>query len=382
MIGFANTKKSAQQTAQHMIAGHFTLIAWWTLKHAGVFDAMLKLETDSNEGLHPLVHAARTNMAPDILDALLDYLASTNLVTLKDGYAHLTPDAKALLDHEDGVLELVHAYQPILDMAEHMLARLKTASSGTPVHRKSDALSEAQAKRYTAEVFPAILALLQKHKLANILDLSCAAGDLLIHLAANTKNIVGVGIGSDGQAVRRANQSITDQKLERRLIAVTASPSDVCTDTERTFERIGISKPLWDNLDCLIAPQLLSEINARDHHATATGGGAHTNANGNGNSNGGGAAPGGASGALLRILATIPRKFPNAHLLVIEPTATPRFQKNYYAPELSLLLRLSKSSPWPPEQWRDLFQQSKLTLVQETPLTTDGLTLFLCKAAR
>src|SRR4029078_1515845 len=129
-------------------------------------------------------------------------------------------DAKALLEHEDGVLELVHAYQPILDMAEHMLARLKTAGMGggaVHVHRKSDALSAAQAKRYTAEVFPAVLAILQKHKLANVLDLSCGAGDLLMHLAANTKNIVGVGIGSDGQAVRRANQAITDRKLERRL---------------------------------------------------------------------------------------------------------------------------------------------------------------------
>jgi len=348
-----------------MISGHFTLVTWWALKHAGVFDAMLKLEAESGEGLHPLVHAARTNMAPEVLDALLDYLASAGFVESKDGMARLTADAKALIEHEDGVLELVHAYQPILDMAEHMLARLKMAGNGLPAHRKSDTLTDSQARRYEVEVFPAVLTLLARHRLDHVLDLACGAGDLLMHLASSTKNIVGVGIGSDGPCVRRANKAIAEKNLEKRLIAVTANPLEVCTDTERTFERIGLSKQLWDGLDCIVAPQLFSELAAREHTAAASAG----------------AQPAAIGGTVLRTLSSIPKKFPNAHLMVIEPTHSAKFDRNYYAPELALLLRLSKMTPWPPEKWREVFEQSKLKVVQETALATDGLTVFLCKSA-
>ena len=72
------------------------------------------------------------------------------------------------------------------------------------------------------------------------------------------------------------------------------------------------------------------------------------------------------------------RNFPKAHLLLIEPTLSPRFEKNYYAPELALLLRLCNSSPWRPEQWREVIEKSKLRLVEEVPLATEGLTIFCC----
>jgi SAM-dependent methyltransferase len=299
-------------------------------------------------------------MAPEVLDALLDYLAAAGLVAVKDGQARLTADAKALLENEDGVLELIHAYQPILDMAEHMLARLKATAGGSLALKKSDALTDSQAKRYAAELFPSVLAMLVKHRIGHVLDLSCGAGDLLMHLAKNTRTIVGVGIGMDGAAVRRANHAISESGLEKRLIAVTANPVDVCTETQRTFDRIGISRQLWDELDCLIAPQLFSELAARD--AGANGGGA-----------------GAVTGTVIRMLASIPKKFPKAHLLVIEATASPRFDKNYYAPELSLLMRLSKTTPWPAEKWREAFTHAKLRVAQETSLATDGLTLFLCR---
>lgn len=80
---FTTSRKTAQQTAQRLIAGHFTLIAWWTLRHAGVFDAVLKQEQADGEGLNPLVFATRTNMAPDVLQAFIDYLTTAGLLTMK-----------------------------------------------------------------------------------------------------------------------------------------------------------------------------------------------------------------------------------------------------------------------------------------------------------
>jgi SAM-dependent methyltransferase len=208
--------------------------------------------------------------------------------------------------------------------------------------------------------------MMTKKSFGHVLDLACGAGDLLMYLAGNTKNIVGVGIGMDGPAVRRANQAITERGLEKRLIAVAANPLEICTDTERTFSRIGLSRQLWDELDCLVAPLLFSEMAARE---LAAGGGA-------------GATPAaGVSGTVIRALATIPKRFPKAHLLVVEPTRSAKFEKNYYAPELSLLLRLSKTTPWPAEKWRETFAQAKMRVVQEADLATDGLTVFLCQPA-
>ena len=89
---FSTSRKLAQQTAGRLIAGHCTLIAWWTLRHAGVLDAMSALEAEKKESLNPLVYATRTNMSPEVLEALLEYLANANLmVFIKDG-VRLTPE--------------------------------------------------------------------------------------------------------------------------------------------------------------------------------------------------------------------------------------------------------------------------------------------------
>ena len=358
---FSRSRKIAQQTAHHLISGHLTLIAWWTLKNAGILDAILKAEAnpDSKEGPELLVHATRASLAPEVLYALVDYLHTAKLLAVQENKALFTPEGKALFEHEDGLLELVRSYEPVVDIVEHMLAKLKP-HGGAVLHRKSETLTDSQAHRYAGELFPAIEELVSKYKFSHLLDLNCGAGGLLIHLAARLKNAVGVGIGSDGALTRRANASIAAAQLEKRLITVPGNPLEVLTNTRTIFDRIGISRQLWTELDCLIATSIFSESSAKDSEARTE--------------------PS-AVGAVTKVLAAIPKNFPNCHLLLIEPTASARFEKNYYAPELTLLMRLCRISPWTPEQWRNMLKQSGLSLVEETPLTTDGLTLFLCKPA-
>lgn len=355
---FSMARKQAQQLAQQFLSGHCTLIAWWTLRHAGVFEAILQFQA-AGEGLDPLVFATRTSMSPDVLRALLDYLSTVGLVQFKKDGVRLTSDGKALLEHEDAVLEMIRAYQPLLDMAEHLLARLKTyasaglngaaAAPGTSVVRKTEYLVESQAKRYAGEIFPAITDLIAQYRLAHVMDLNCGSGDLLMHIAQAHKRVVGVGIGIDGIAVRKANAAITAADLEKRLIAVTASPYDVCTDTQRTFDRIGVSRQLWKEISGLVAVGLFSEWTSRPEDIT-------------------------------RVLTALRKNFPTATLLFVEPTASPRFDRNYYAPELTLLLSLARATPLPPEKWREILAQTGYKLLHEEPLNTDGLTIFVCKA--
>ena len=59
----------------------------------------MKLEAESGEGLVPLVYATKTNMAPDVLEALLDYLAAAGLVSVKKDGARLSDEGHALLEH-------------------------------------------------------------------------------------------------------------------------------------------------------------------------------------------------------------------------------------------------------------------------------------------
>jgi SAM-dependent methyltransferase len=369
---FTTPRKAAQQTAQRLISGHVTLIAWWTLRHAGVFDAILKheAESDGSEGLNPLVFATRTNMAPDVLAALVDYLAAAGLLTLKNDQVRLTHEGRALHDAEDGVLELLRAYQPVLNMSEHLLAKLKAygpASPGDPgapgggaggggggISRKNEYLLESQSKRYLPEVFPAVEDLVAKHRCSHLLDIACGTGELLIFLARQLKKIVGVGIGADPMMVRRANTAITAADLETRLIAVSASPLDISTDTLRAFDRIGLSRQLWNEIDLLLLSSVLSDLAAASADPIAV---------------------------MTRSLLGLRKNFPNAALLVMEPVDSPRFDKNYYAPELSLLLGLTRAHPWPPEKWRDLFSSTGYSLADDSPLTPDGLALFLLKPA-
>ena len=81
-------------------------------------------------------------MAPDVLKALLDYLATTGLLVFKEKQASLTAEGAALLEHEDGLLELLRSYEPVLDLVEHLLARLKTAGAAATL-RKTESVARA-----------------------------------------------------------------------------------------------------------------------------------------------------------------------------------------------------------------------------------------------
>jgi SAM-dependent methyltransferase len=350
---FSLPRKQAQQIAHNFLAGHCGLVAWWTLRHAGVLDAIVTME-EKGEGLDPLVFATRTNMALDVLEALLEYLSSAGLIVLKKDGLHLTAEGRALLEHEDGILEMMRAYEPVLAASEHLLAKLKSygtagAGGGGVVVRKTEALLGSQAKRYAAELYPAVTELVAKHKLTHLLDICCGAGELLVHIAHQNKRVVGVGMGNDAGAVRKANEAVETAGLEKRLIAVPANPADVCVETQRTFDRIGVSRQLWKSMDCVIATNLFGEMTSRPDE-------------------------------VARILGAIPRNFPTAHLLLVEAVASAKFDKNYHATEMRMLLRLARSLPWPAENWRETLKGVKFKVVEEVELGTDGLVIFLCKA--
>jgi len=340
---FNTAKKTARDEAQRLISGHTTLVVYWALKQAGVLDAM----ANSPDGIAPAPHAAATNMAEDVLVALIDYAARQNLVILKDGRALLTPNARALMTHEQGTLDFLRAQQPIVESLEHLLARLKTYGNG--VFRRGDALAASQNQRYPAEVFPAIETLLKKNHCTHILDLACGNGELLIDVATRLNNVVGVGIGSDGAAVRNANNAISTHGLEKRLIAVTGNVVDVATDTRRTFERIGISTALWQELNCLVLVNVLGEWVLRSPET------------------------------VQKVLAGFAKNFPKCCVVIAEPTAGPRLEKNHHAAEFELFSRLAKYPLYLPEQWQRILADGQQRVISETPLTTDGITLFVTK---
>ncbi|HVS70333.1 MAG TPA: hypothetical protein VHQ47_03675 [Phycisphaerae bacterium] len=342
---FANTRKLAQQTSQRLITGHCALVAWSTLKHAGVLDAVADVGA---EGLDAKVHAVRRNMAPDILAALFDYLTAAGLIAITGNRASFTAEGRALFDHDDGVLDLIRAYQPSLAAAEHLLAKLKTPVADGGGMRKSEALLESRARRQGPELYPAIEALIREHRFSHLLDVQCGTGELLLAMAKKIRGVVGVGIGADDAACHRANTAFSEASMEKRLIAVPGAAADVLGDTRRSFERIGISKQLWRDLDLVILSMLFSDTVREADSVSA-------------------------------LLAGARRHFPRAGLLLIEPVESPRLAKNYHAPELALLLRLTRTALWTVEQWREVLAKARLPITAEVPLNVDGLTLFLSK---
>ncbi len=341
---FSSPKKPGRDIAQRLVSGHVALQAYWALKHAGVLDVMLEEEVAA-EGLDPRAYADRTRLAPEILDALINYAARAGLLSIKDGRAFLTADGRALME-ENGVLEMVRAYSGVLDVLEHLLVRLKTLHPGNS--RRFEAAVEAQSQRWLPEVYPAIEELIVKHRFTHLLDIDCGSGDLLIRMAKASNQIVGVGVGSDGPLVRKANAAITTQGLEKRFIAVTANSLDALTETKQVFDRVGISQQLWREIDCILAANFLGEATSLNRDL------------------------------VIKTLAGVARNFPHAHLLLAEPTIGPKFDKNYYASELALVLQLTRQSLWTADIWRNTITLAGLKVVAETSLATDGLTLFLC----
>jgi hypothetical protein len=289
-------------------------------------------------------------MAPDVLAALLDYLADHELLTRAGRGYVLAPAGEALLEYEEGTLDQVRAYQPVLQALEHLLARLKMY--GGAVARRADIATAATVARYEREVYPAVREQLAAAGVAQVLDLCGGSGDLLCYLAQQRRELIGVGISSEVPLARQANALIDKQKLDKRLIAIPADPVDVCTNTGPTFERIGVSRPLWEKFDGLLAIGFLG-------------------------GSGGPERPGPAE--LLRALA---ENFPYARLVVGEPCVGAELEQNYDAPEQRLLARLSHAEPRSAEAWMSMLTAAGYAVQQTQTLATDGLTLFVCAAPR
>lgn len=369
MALFSNSRKRlAQQTAQRLLAGHTTLTVFWALKHAGVLAAMLPSSdpllpggtvaaaggrAKGGIGIEPHDFAAAKAMAPDILAALCEYLAQQELLLRDGSHYELSELGLALLEHDDGVLEHLRAHQPILDMVEHLLARLKTYGHG--VSRRADTLLAGQNVRWDGEVLPTLQDQVKAAGAACVLDLSCGNGELLIRLAKERKSLLGVGISADGAAVRQANERIATTGLEKRLIVVPALALDICHDPRKAFDRVGISPQLWEKFDAIIAAGLFSDLSADQETRLTT--------------------------TLRGLAQEFSAKHPIA-IFLVEVCAGTNLDQNYYAPEMKLLAALMGVRFRTTEQWKQMLQSNGLQVRHTTPLQTDGLTIFSCTAPR
>jgi len=149
---FSNSrKKQAHQTAQRLLTGHTSLLAFWALKHAQVLAAMQQPDAGNGLGIDPQALALAKNMSPEILAALCQYLAQQEILVRVSGVKgggdryKLSEVGNALLEFEDGTLEHLRSYQGVLDVLEHLLARLKTYGHG--LNRKAEIYQAAQAQR-------------------------------------------------------------------------------------------------------------------------------------------------------------------------------------------------------------------------------------------
>lgn len=369
MAIFSSQKKLARETARRLIGGHLTLTAVWTLRQAGVFTAM------RDGPLDVVLYAARTAMSVDVLQALLAYLVQQGLIEGGTGPTArkfaVAPALTALLEHEAGMLEEMRAYQPVLQAMEHLLARLKTYGHGGGggaggVARRNDVLYAGQAMRYADEVYPAVeRALLsagtqedaeagEKEGSASrhVLDLNCGTGEFLVGAAMRNKNLVGVGLCADAACERAANALIAKQKLDRRLIAIAAGALEVCSDTQRVFERLGISRALHVKLDCVVGVGAFSDMLGQGQDKVRA--------------------------AIMRL----PVAFKGALVVLAEPCAGRSFSANPYAAELELLLALSRTDLLGAEQWRGWLTAARVEVRQETALQSDGMTMFVGRCKR
>jgi len=341
---FDGPKKTlAHEVTQKLAAGHLTLLAFWALKHAGVLSAI----EQQDEGLDPVAFARQVNISEPTLQALVAYLVQQDLLRVKKDRVFLTPACAAVLQYDDGVLEHLRAYEGVTQALEHLLAGLKVY--GTKVHRRGDVWWQAQSQRYAAEVYPALISAAIKQGATHVLDLGCGGGTLLVELARRAAKVVGVGICDDGMLVRQANDAITAAGLDKRLLAVGANAVEVCANPRLALERVSVSQQLWEQFNCLIACGVFTPTARHD-------------------------APG-----LVEALARIAENFPAATLLLAEPCAGARFAKTFYAPEMTLLQGLSNSPLLEVAEWRALLRQARLPVLQEVPLATEGVTLFICK---
>jgi cyclopropane fatty-acyl-phospholipid synthase-like methyltransferase len=190
---------------------------------------------------------------------------------------------------------------------------------------------------------PAVLKILEQHKLHSMLHLACAAGGFLTQIARSNPHFQGIGIDKSAQKIAAAQEKVNRYGLESRIRLI---------QEEIGVQPLSLNDETRSQIDVVASIYLLHEIGRHGKQR------------------------------IVDVLRQIQKSFPGKLLLFTEtlPSDTPdtamKQPSQYSQLDYILIHRLrGKGMPLPPAEWKAIVAEAGLTLIEFKEIYWIGLYL-------
>ena len=271
-----------------------------------------------------------------ILSAICDYLFVLGILNKTDEDYSLGVVGEYILKYARGTFDFIYAYAPLFENLDSLLTNKKKYN--IDVFRRNKFVAKATAEVSQFIPIPVVKDIIKKNNFNTVLDLGCGSAEFLLQLCENTK-LNGYGIDISEEAVSFAQDLINEKSLGRRVVVKIGDIFDIKE-----------LKNISDNIDVITCMFVLHEFLPLGKDKVED------------------------------LLKKIKQSFPNKHLIVCELS---KFQPDFLRKnptsiaEHHLFHALSGQGLMTPGEWRNIFRDAGLQLVEEKRYDFAGQAYFV-----
>ena len=164
-------------------------------------------------------YASQHNYDLRILRLLCDYLYALEFLEKKQGDCYCMGRKGRMLNEVlRGTFDTVYAYEDLLHNLEALITKEKAYEKG--VKRRAEFVGKGSGQSSSLLPFPMAIDLIRKNGFSTILDLGCGDGEFLIGLSKRQPSMRGWGVDLSPEVVALATRRILQERLEDRIKVV------------------------------------------------------------------------------------------------------------------------------------------------------------------
>ncbi len=212
LLGFGRAIKMKKRHEKGLafVRGYAATQCWWALTHNGFLDEL------HHRGFADFrAFAKEHSLAPDVLEAVLEYLEGIGLLERSGEIVRLTNKGRDLLAEPRGLFDLLWAYESCFRNLPDLLAGSK--AYGRDVHRDVTWVGIGSGRLCEQLPYPVMRRMVLEHGRRMVLDLGCGDLALLSGLCRMDREIRCHGIDCSADMVQFNRKELGKQDFEGRL---------------------------------------------------------------------------------------------------------------------------------------------------------------------
>ncbi|MFC1782546.1 class I SAM-dependent methyltransferase, partial [Planctomycetota bacterium] len=192
------------------VRGYAACCCWWTLLNEGILD---KLEKEGQVDESELLQTYQGDT--EVLEAIVEYLDGIGLLEYQNNRIGLSKDGQVLMAEPRGLLELLWAYEPCFSNLGELLSGKKMY--GRDLERRITFVGQGSGRLCEQLPYPVMRRMILEQNSNMVLDLGCGDMALLAGLCRVNEEIRGHGIDNSPEMVRFNHDQLKQNDYDGRL---------------------------------------------------------------------------------------------------------------------------------------------------------------------